>query len=539
MSQSPSHASDPVADLEPPAGRDPGGSAGSGRGHLGTVLAWACILVLVGVMVGLRGVGTAAGGDPADAIPSDDAVATALLTIQGRYVIGAHQLTRRPGAAEAADLMARGGSGESLYRQVDRAVPGGPPRVRLRKAILAAELVGPERGLEVIDELEEIVGRLAASRSDGFQLQPADRDLLEGLRGHLEAVAARSGSGGESVAAPEPLRETLARELGWWGRLGGVIGGAPEVREPVLAATTRAMVVVIGGVVAVGLGGLLGLVLLGLVIAGLATGRLRGAAEPVASDIVHHGRMAEVFAVWIVLFLGLQVLGSLVAVAIAPDSAAAAISAALVAFFASLLSLRWARVRGVPATQMASLAGLTRGRGWLREAGCGVVGYLATLPLLGVGLLLTLLLAAAAGLIGGGGELPADPATALMPVSGPAHPIIGELGRSGLVTLLVLLTGAVAAPIVEEIAFRGCLYGHLRFGLARFGRAGAITVATFVNAFIFAVIHPQGLVAVPALMSLAIGFSLVRQWRVSLMAPVVMHAINNGLVLGAVTLLLA
>jgi membrane protease YdiL (CAAX protease family) len=524
--QPPSHASDPVdATVEPPPGPGPGGVPGSRGGSMGTVLAWVCILTLVGVMVVLRGGGSGAGADPTGPIPSDDAVATALLTIQGRYVLGAHDLARGSGA---------GTSGESLFRQVDQAVPGGPPRVRLRKAILAAELVGPERGLEVIEDLEQTVARLAEARSGVFELEPADRELLEGLRGHLEAVAAGNGT----VAMPEPLRETLARELGWWGRLGGVIGGPPEAREPVLAAATRAMVVVIGGVVAVVLGGLVGLVLLVLAIVGLATGRLRVAAEPAASATGHHGRMAEVFAVWIVLFLGLQVLGGLLAGVLAGDSAPAAIAAALIAFFASLLSLRWARWRGVPASDMAALAGLTRGRGWLRETACGVAGYLATLPLLGVGLLLTLLLAAAAGLIGGGGQIPADPARALMPASGPAHPIVGELGRSGLVTLLVLMTGAVAAPIVEEIAFRGFLHGHLRHGLARLGRTGAITVATLVNSFIFAVIHPQGFVAVPALMSLAIGFSLVRQWRGSLVAPVVMHAINNGLVLGAVSLLL-
>ncbi|MHC4809549.1 MAG: lysostaphin resistance A-like protein [Planctomycetota bacterium] len=524
MSQSPPPPSDPTL-MESPFGAGPGPSDASGRGVVGTLLAWICIIGLTGLLVASRAGGPSGGGEAgADAaIPSDDAVATALLTIQGRYVIGAHDLARGDG------------SGDALFRQVDQAVPGGPPRVRLRKAILAAELAGPDRGLEILEELEEAVDRLAAEREGGFALAAADRDLLEGLRGHFNAMAAADGP----VIAPEPLRETLARELGWWGRLGGVLGGPPEAREPVLAAATRAMFVVIGGVIAVAAGGLVGLVLLVLGTVGLATGRLRVAPEPEPGVTRRHGRLAEVFAVWIALFVGLQLIGGILAAAIAPDSAAAALVAALVGFFASLLSLAWAPWRGLAGPELAGLAGLHRGRGWAWETACGVVGYLATLPLLGIGLLLTLLLAAAAGLIGDPGQVPADPAEALMPATGPAHPIIGELGRSGRITLLVLLTGAVAAPIVEEIAFRGCLYGHLRHGLARLGRAGAITLATLVNAFIFAVIHPQGFVAVPALMSLAIGFSLVRQWRGSVVAPVVMHAINNGLVLGVVSLLLA
>jgi len=154
-----------------------------------------------------------------------------------------------------------------------------------------------------------------------------------------------------------------------------------------------------------------------------------------------------------------------------------------------------------------------------------------------LGVLGTLLLAALAGLTTGGP--PEDPSQALMPATGPAHPIVGEVGRSAVVTLLVLVAGAVAAPIVEEIFFRGALYGHLRQALRGTGAALATLLAAIVSAFIFAAIHPQGWIAVPALMSLAIGFALVREWRGSVIAPVVMHAINNGIVLTGLTLMLA
>jgi membrane protease YdiL (CAAX protease family) len=50
-------------------------------------------------------------------------------------------------------------------------------------------------------------------------------------------------------------------------------------------------------------------------------------------------------------------------------------------------------------------------------------------------------------------------------------------------------------------------------------------------------IHPQGLLAVPALMSLAIAFSLAREWRGSLIAPMVMHGVSNGAVMALLMVL--
>ena len=58
-----------------------------------------------------------------------------------------------------------------------------------------------------------------------------------------------------------------------------------------------------------------------------------------------------------------------------------------------------------------------------------------------------------------------------------------------------------------------------------------------VSSFIFAVIHPQGLLAVPLLMTLAFGFAMIREWRGTLLPCVVVHGVHNGLLLGSVLLL--
>ena len=62
------------------------------------------------------------------------------------------------------------------------------------------------------------------------------------------------------------------------------------------------------------------------------------------------------------------------------------------------------------------------------------------------------------------------------------------------------------------------------------GRFASVLAASLINGLIFAAIHPQGIMGIPILTSLAIGFSLMREWRDSLFGAITMHAINNSLV---------
>jgi membrane protease YdiL (CAAX protease family) len=96
--------------------------------------------------------------------------------------------------------------------------------------------------------------------------------------------------------------------------------------------------------------------------------------------------------------------------------------------------------------------------------------------------------------------------------------------------LLVFLTACVAAPIVEETMFRGVLYRHLRDWSAGQQRWMSVIFAALVNGLIFASIHPQGIFGIPVLATLAIGFSLAREWRGSLVSSIVMHGIHNTVI---------
>jgi membrane protease YdiL (CAAX protease family) len=173
----------------------------------------------------------------------------------------------------------------------------------------------------------------------------------------------------------------------------------------------------------------------------------------------------------------------------------------------------WPLLRGVSRAELRNGLGWHRGRGFWREAGAGVVGYLATLPVLAAGAVVTLILQRFSG-------------------SDASHPIVQEFGRGGWRTVQLFVLAAVWAPIVEETMFRGALYHHLR---ARF----RWPVAAGVVALLFAAIHPQGWAGVPVLAAIAFSFAFIREWRGSIIAPVVAHAINNGAVTVLMILLLS
>ena len=125
----------------------------------------------------------------------------------------------------------------------------------------------------------------------------------------------------------------------------------------------------------------------------------------------------------------------------------------------------------------------------------------------------------------GDGE-PVDP---FAPQQMPTHPIVQWVMQSGWTgKLLIAVIACVLAPLLEEIMFRGFLYRHLRESTRGWRVASSIAASALLSSFVFAIIHPQGLIAVPALGTLAAAFCLLREWRGSLVAPIFAHATNNG-----------
>lgn len=79
----------------------------------------------------------------------------------------------------------------------------------------------------------------------------------------------------------------------------------------------------------------------------------------------------------------------------------------------------------------------------------------------------------------------------------------------------------IAAPVTEELIFRGCLYGVLRQSSGRIP-------AMLVSSVVFALIHGH-LPSLPGLLILAAALTLVYERCGSLWAPISMHAAFNGL----------
>lgn len=85
----------------------------------------------------------------------------------------------------------------------------------------------------------------------------------------------------------------------------------------------------------------------------------------------------------------------------------------------------------------------------------------------------------------------------------------------------VFVVGAIVAPIVEELLFRGLLYQWLR-------RHGGVAVAAIASAALFSVVHFIPLL-MPALFAVGIIFALAFEWSQSLWVTITLHFMQNAL----------
>lgn len=114
-----------------------------------------------------------------------------------------------------------------------------------------------------------------------------------------------------------------------------------------------------------------------------------------------------------------------------------------------------------------------------------------------------------------------------------AHPIVPLLlsSKDSNTPLLILLLATVVAPFIEEIMFRGALYS----GLRSYFKAPFAIVS---SALLFAAIHPQGAIGMLPLTLIGMFLAFLREWRGSLVAPMLAHACVNGGTLIIVTQLM-
>jgi membrane protease YdiL (CAAX protease family) len=481
--------------------------------------------------------GEAAPNDvPAEVTDTAEAqVEFAVMEMQARYLVGWNNLVRQ----------------QAFYDQA-RQLNTGSPEQRLRAIVLIGELGGPN---DAIGELQSLDRQVPLA---GLQRELRDI-LLKLYRDHQRRQWT-------TPSLTPHDRELLKDELGWFGRLAlaPADGHDKQAREDVLkpAKTTAIAVVSVFGVL--GLLGIIGFVLLVIFAVCLLAGWLRrgfGRAGP------YGGVYAETFALWMAVFLGMNLAGPYVLEYLdqrAIAEAAAAVHALVegeggqpaappqstvwqalkkwrlglfgMAELATLLVVFWPLVRGVPWRELKHDLGLNWGRRPLAEPFLGIGCYIMSLPLLGIGFVITVLLMLLFGAVPGVGGAELLRAEHQFK----SHPIVEMVAKGDwLIKLQVLFLASVVAPIVEEIMFRGVLYRHLRDGTGQLGFALSLFLSGTVTSFIFAVIHPQDPLAFPALMALAYGFTLAREWRGTLIPGMVMHGLHNGLLMLLLMLMLS
>jgi len=377
------------------------------------------------------------------------------------------------------------------------------PLDRLRVAIVEADVLGTHAALERLHKLEN---ELLEEDPDADNALPYRDQLLADIN-HLRQIYTAD----DPANVPQDTIDALRDRHGWFGAFAASHGIAPEDprRARVLAPAKRIGFLLLGAVLTAVLVGFIGFGLLVAAIVLLAIGRLRThfiALMPGGSAGI------ETFAIFLAGFWGIQILASIVD----PKGAFIQPWVPLLMWTLAVVPL-WPLVRGWSWPELRESLGWHTGRGLFREIAAGIVGYVTGLPVVALGLMLTLLLMAIAGLVSGEQAEP------------PAHPLPDQLAGAGPLVLVSLITLATLwAPIVEESIFRGALYDQLR------GRLPAIACG-LITGFIFAAVHPQGWVAWPALGSIGFVFAMLREWRGSLIPCVTAHALNNGTL---VTLLL-
>lgn len=380
---------------------------------------------------------------------------------------------------------------------------------RLRFAIVLAD-VG--RADDAIARLEGLHSE--ATPGGGIQL---DAEWLLALyRGGLNAV-------------PEAAQDALQRRHGWFGRL--ALDYSARSHDPYRRFMTRRLVRIDRFQTWVGLGFFLAIVLgigsLALIIVHLrrcgfdwhnvfssatqyydhTAGRMLG---PAAGGDAAMLEMVALFLLGLLLAVGAPIL----AYAGGVEGATATLVATELLMWMLLAVIAWPLLRGVEWGRLREDLGLTRGAGIGREAVFGLLGYTASLPLLIVASLLGAAIEEAirAGTDAGGGA------------SG--YPLMEQpMAHSWAAVLLSALGAVVWAPVLEEVIFRGALYRFLR------ARMRAIWTV-LITAAAFAIAHPYSPVGLLGVFVGGVVFGLLREWRGSLVAPMVAHAIHNAVVVG-------
>ncbi len=497
----------------PPEGRVPwwyrrpeGPDAGS---PLARVIALVALIVLVSTVVVLNQFGGEAPSTPAPEAAAPGAStepAAAERVAAGElvappdsdpFVLAMKILVRMSHALGAGE----GQQGAMLVMNIDQNAVS--DRQKVWAAISAAEIAGAKAGLSRLERLE---GELAS--------RPERREAIA-----PDIAVARALIEGRREAVSEPELDAFVERNGWFGELARALGmpaSDPAKASLVGGGGILLVVVVMFGfvVLVLGIGALVAAIMM---LVAYSQGKLRRAFVPPA---VGGSIWLETAAVFVGAFLLLKVVVTGLALVFTPAGGEVpgwVQTSPLVLQWLVLLSIFWPLVRGMEWTEYRRQIGLHSGLGFWREVGAGVWGYLAGLPLLAVAMGITVVIVMVKGLLSRvpEGEAPVQP----------ENPIVDLLSVAGPFTMVMFfLLATVWAPLVEEIVFRGALFRHIRSRVS-------LWLAAPLTALVFGVMHGYDALLLLPVITIGFIFAFVREWRASLVGPIVAHALHNGTLL--------
>ncbi|MEN9669012.1 MAG: hypothetical protein RLZZ386_919 [Planctomycetota bacterium] len=387
---------------------------------------------------------------------------------------------------------------------------GQSPVTNLCAAILLARA---EENSNASTEIDALIVRVEADPESAPPAFLKCARIVQMLIHQKADASAASASASTAISAEDA--KFLKANLDWYGELmistvspDPAFEGALEKSQLLLMASlfTFGFIVLIAG-----LGGFVWLVIVGV------RWTANTLANPLRQPTILQESLPWIFAGWFIAVILIAVAVALFGSREERLSGGLALAMQIGAMFLPLIALALPMRSGKSWNQIRLDIGLHCGAGFFREFFYGVTVYGTAIPIVIVGAVFALLLS----LI-----FPQELAQA-------SHPIQKALAEGDTSQrVLLLFIAAVAAPIVEEIIFRGVLFVHLRDLSRRWGRFLSFLFSAMGSSLIFAAIHPQGIIFIPILGALAVAFCLAREMRGSLISCMVAHGINNGLVVG-------
>ena len=387
---------------------------------------------------------------------------------------------------------------------------GQSPVTNLCAAILLARA---EENSKASTEIDAVIVRVEADPKSAPPAFLKCARIVQMLIQQKADASAASASASTAISAEDA--KFLKANLDWYGELmistvspDPAFEGALEKSQLLLMASlfTFGFIVLVAG-----LGGFVWLVIVAV------RWTANTLANPLRQPTILQESLPWIFAGWFIAVILIAVAVALFGSRAERLSGGLALAMQIGAMFLPLIALALPMRSGKSWNQIRLDIGLHCGAGFFREFFYGATVYATAIPIVIVGAVFALLLS----LI-----FPQELAQA-------SHPIQKALADGDTSQrMLLLFIAAVAAPIVEEIIFRGVLFVHLRDLSRRWGRFLSFLFSALGSSLIFAAIHPQGIIFIPILGALAVAFCLAREMRGSLISCMVAHGINNALVVG-------